>query len=303
MSASSAAAKPRKARGNPLNRRTAFHYINAFFMIVLAFITLYPLYFIIINSLNDPVDALKGGIYFWVREFSLANYEYFFSDHSIVRAFGVTVARTIFGTSTSVLFTAMFAYALSKKELVGRKLWMWVMLIPMYIGGGLVPYYLTIMKLGLMGNFLVFIIPQLFSAYNAIILMTHFRSLPKELEESAKIDGANDFYIFARIVLPLSGAVLATMALFTAVGHWQAWFDATLYGQGKYETIQGILVNIIKSSEMQIGGMEGVGSMNRVTAEGVKLTAMVVSTVPIALVYPFVQKYFVKGVMVGSIKG
>lgn len=281
-----------------------FPLINGIVMLLLAFTTLYPLYYIVINSLNDPTDALKGGIYFWVRKFSLANYRYFFADKSIENAIIVTISRTVIGTVTGVLFTAMFAYALSKNELVWRKLWLVIMLIPMYIGGGLVPYYITIMKLGLMGNFLVFIIPTLFNAYNAVILMTHFRSMPKEIEESAKIDGANDFRIFFQIVLPLSGAVLATMTLFVAVGHWQAWFDATLYGQGKYETIQGILVNIIKSTEMQFNNYSGAGSsVNRVTAEGVKLTAMVVTTVPIALVYPFLQKYFVKGVMIGSIKG
>lgn len=274
--------KKRRHKGSPIEQRTIFNYINLIGMLVLCFTTLYPLYYVIINSLNDPTDALKGGIYFWVREFSLTNYKYFFADDAAFRALLVTIARTLIGTVTSVFFTAAFAYALSKSELVGRKIWMLIMIIPMYIGGGLVPYYLLIMNLGLMGNFLVFIIPTLFiSAYNAIIFMTHFRSLPKELEESAKLDGANDVYIFIKVILPLSGAVLATIALFTAVGHWQAWFDATLYGQGKYETIQGILVRIIKSADSSMGaiGVPSVG-VDKVTAERIKLTAMVISAVP-----------------------
>ncbi|MGN0492142.1 MAG: carbohydrate ABC transporter permease [Acutalibacteraceae bacterium] len=288
-----------------LKKNTLADYIIIVVMLFLCLVTLYPLYYVIINSLNDPVDALKGGIYLWPRKFSLKNYEYFFADAEIVKAFFVTVARTVLGTLTSVLFTAMVAYPLSKKNLVYKKLWMFFLIVPMYFSGGLVPYYLLIMNLGLKGNFLVFIIPTLFSAFNCILFMNHFRSLPVALEESAMLDGANDLVIFVKIILPLSGAILATVGLFNAVGHWQAWLDAMLYGDGKFETVQGILVRIMTSTESSsssMGNMAGIG-MDQVTSEGIKLTAMVFTAVPIAVVYPFLQKYFVKGITIGSVKG
>ena len=293
------------ARGSDFKKNTPTDYIIIVSMVILCIVTIYPLYYVIINSVNDPVDALKGGIHLWPRKFSVRNYEYFFADVEIIKSFFVTVMRTVLGTLSSVFFTAMVAYPLSKKNLVFKKLWMFFLIVPMYFGGGLVPYYLLIMNIGLKGNFLVFIIPTLFSAFNCILFMNHFRSLPGELEESAKLDGANDLVIFVRIILPLSGAILATVGLFNAVGHWQAWLDAMLYGDGKFETVQGILVRIITSAESSsssLGNTAGLG-MDQITSEGIKLTAMVFTAVPIAVVYPFLQKYFVKGITIGSVKG
>lgn len=284
-----------------------FDAFNIAVMLLLSLITVYPLYYILINSLNDSMDAMKGGIYLFVRVFSVKSYMYLFQDKEIASAFVVTTARTVIGTVCSVFFTAMFSYAMSKSHLIGRKYAVVFMIIPMYISGGLIPYYLVIRSLGLIGKFAVLIIPTLFTTFNAMILITNFKGIPKELEESAKIDGANDFTIFIRIILPVSTAVLATIALFNAVVHWQSWFDATIFGGNRLQTLQSILTRIIRTSQIEnSSAIKKAGEQlfnKRTTTQSLVVTAMVVTTLPIVFIYPFLQKYFVKGIMVGSLKG
>ncbi|MFC3798460.1 carbohydrate ABC transporter permease [Cohnella sp. GCM10012308] len=285
-----------------LSGRT-FDVLNAFFMIALCVCTLYPFYNILITSFNDPADAARGGITFWPREFSIENYKVVFRDDSMIRAFVVTIARTVIGTAAAVLFTGAFAYGISKSELVGRKLFLMMAIVTMYFSGGIIPYYLVVAKyLHMKGHFLVYIIPNLFNVFNAIIMLTFFRALPKEIEESAKIDGANDLRIFFQLVLPVSKPVLATIALYNAVFHWNAWYDAMLFGGEKLLTLQQILMQIISSNSnvSLIASQLGLGS---VTASSLKLATMVITTLPIVFTYPFVQKYFVQGVMIGSVKG
>ena len=285
----------------------AFDILNIAVMILLSFITLYPLYYIIINSLNDSMDAMKGGIYFFIRKFSVESYIYFFQDREIASAFAVTIGRTVIGTVCSVFFTAMFSYSMSKSYLIGRKYAVIFMIIPMYLSGGLIPYYLIVRSLGLIGKFAVLIIPTLFTTFNAMILITNFKGIPKELEESAKIDGANDFTIFIRIIIPVSTAVLATIALFNAVVHWQSWFDATIFGGNKFQTLQSILTRVIRTSQIENStAIKEAGEQlfnKRTTTQSLVVTAMVVTTLPIVFIYPFLQKYFLKGIMVGSLKG
>ncbi len=280
-----------------------FDWTNVLLLALVAFATLYPFYNILITSFNDPTDAARGGVTFWPREWSLENYKMVFRDNSIMSAFGITVARTLIGTATAVLFTAAFAFGVSKPELLGRKLILMMAIVTMYFSGGLIPHYLLVAQyLDLKGNFLAYILPNLFSVFNAILMLTFFRELPKEVEESAKVDGANELTIFFRLVLPVSKPVLATIALYNAVFHWNSWFDAMLFGNESLRTLQQILMQII-SSNSNVSLVASNLGIKTVTAESVKLATMVITTLPIVFTYPFLQKYFVKGIMIGSVKG
>jgi putative aldouronate transport system permease protein len=291
---------------NAVHRTTGeklFDAANVVLLLLLAFVTLYPFYNILITSLNDPADAARGGITFWPRVLSFENYKMVLQDESLINAFVVTVLRTVVGTATAVLFTAAFSYGVSKPELLGRKLFLILAIITMYFSGGLIPHYLLIAQyLHLKGSFMAYILPNLFSVFNALIMITFFRGIPKEMEESAKVDGAHELTIFWRLVLPVSKPVLATIALYNAVFHWNSWFDAMLYGGESLRTLQQILMQII-SSNSNVSLMASNLGMKAVTAESVKLATMVITTLPIVFSYPFLQKYFVKGIMIGSVKG
>ncbi|WAM36855.1 carbohydrate ABC transporter permease [Caldicellulosiruptor acetigenus] len=279
-----------------------FDVLNNLFMFIVVIITLYPFYYIIISSFNDPIDLLKGPVYLWPRKFSVVNYIYIFQEKAILNAAFITVARTIIGSAAAVLFTAAFAYGISRKWLIGRNLFIKMAIITMYFSGGLIPTYLLITRfLNLAGNFLVFIIPNLFNAYNAFIMYSFFKGIPVEIEESAKIDGANDIIIFFKLILPLSLPILATIALFNGVWHWNSWFDALLYGEGKLETLPLYLVRAIQSATASAEAARFV-STTGITSTSIRLTTMVVTTFPITIVYPFLQKYFVKGIMIGALK-
>lgn len=280
-----------------------FELANNLFMCIVAFLTVYPFYNILITSINDPIDAARGGITFWPRIISIDNYKVVFQNNDIMRAFFVTISRTIFGTVIAVFFTAAFAYGVSKRHLLGRKIIMAITVLTMYFSGGLIPYYILVTKyLHLKNNFLVYIIPSMFNAFNAIIMLTFFSGIPREIEESAKIDGANDFLIFTRLIIPISKPVLATIALYNGVAHWNSWFDAMLFGGNNLRTLQQILMQIINSN-INVSIIASNLGFRSVTSESVKLATMVVTTLPIVFIYPFLQKYFVKGAMVGSIKG
>jgi putative aldouronate transport system permease protein len=280
-----------------------FDATNIIIMVLLSFVTLYPFYNILISSLNDPIDAARGGITFLPRIFSIDNYKVVFQDDVIFSAFIVTVSRTVIGTATAVIFTAAFAYGISKSNLLGRSFIIAMTILTMYFGGGLIPYYLLIAKyLHLKNNFLVYIFPNLFSAFNAMIMLTFFKGIPQEMEESAKMDGANELKIFLRLIIPVSKPVLATIALYNGVFHWNSWFDAMLFGGSHLKTLQQILIQIINSNS-NVSITAGNLGFKQVTAESVKLATMVITTLPIVFSYPFLQKYFVKGIMIGSVKG
>ncbi len=279
--------------------------INAL-MILVCFLALYPVWYTIVISLNDSSDAIRGGIYWLPRKFSLESYKTVFQDKTIIQAFVITILRTVIGTVTSVFFTAMVGYAFSKKHIMGNRLYTIMGTITMFFGGGLIPYFITLKNLGLYDNFLVYIIPGLFSFWNMIIFMSFFRELPAGLEESAKLDGANDLVIFTRIVIPLSMPVIATIALFNGVGHWNDYFSGVMYiNKSELQPIQTYLYRIVASasaSKAVVSMPTGV-TAQQVSSQSVRLATMVVTTFPIMCVYPFLQKYFVKGMLVGSIKG
>ncbi|MGZ0040933.1 carbohydrate ABC transporter permease [Paenibacillus ottowii] len=292
-----------------LRRRTAgeaiFDFFNNVFMLVICFVTLYPVWYVLVNSFNEGADAMRGGIYWWPRLFSLSSYQAVFANSGIMTAMGVTVARTLIGTIVHVFFTAMIAYAYSRRELIGRKLYMLIGTITLFFGGGLIPTYLLIRDLGLLDSFWVYIIPAMFSFFDLIIFMAFFRELPDALEEAAKIDGANDFSIFCRIVLPVSMPVVATIALFHGVYQWNDYFTGMIYiNNTDLQPIQTYLYRVVaqSSSNQMMSAAPGIVAQS-VTSQSIKLATMVITTLPIVLVYPFLQKYFVKGLMIGSIKG
>ena len=289
-----------------LNGATIGDNVIVLFMLILCFVTLYPVWYTIVISFNDSSDALRGGIYWFPRKFSLESYRTVFMDKSIIRAFGVTVARTVIGTVTSILFTAMVGYAFSKKHIMGNKIYMLLGTVTMFFGGGLIPYFILLKNIGLYDNFWVYIIPSLFNFYNMIIFMSFFRELPAGLEESAKLDGANDLVVFIRIIVPLSMPVIATIALFNGVWHWNDYFSGVMYtNNADLQPIQTFLYRIVASasaSKAVVSLPAGV-SAQQVSSQSVRLATMVVTTAPIICVYPFMQKYFVKGMMIGSIKG
>ena len=275
-------------------------------MIIICVLTLYPVWNVTVLSFNDSQDTMMGGVYLWPRLFSLESYRMVFMDKAIIRAFTITILRTVIGTSTGVLFTSMVAYAFSKRHIMGNKFYLTVGTITMFFGGGLIPYFILLRSLGLYDTFLVYIIPGLFNFFFCIIFMTFFREMPASLEESAKIDGANDFTIFFRIILPLSMPVIATITLFSGVGHWNDYFAGVMFiNNPDLQPIQTFLYRVIASSSQtrSIVGMPAGVMAQAVSSQSVQLATMVVTTFPIICIYPFLQRYFVKGVMIGAIKG
>ncbi len=298
----------RKA-GPGLNRNTAFDWINYTVMVLLAFIMVYPLWYCVAGSLNEGMDYLRGGVFLWPRKWTLANYKAVFLDSAILNAFWVTIWKCLVGTVTSVLCTAMVAYAITRPKLRLKKLYIPFIMLTMFFSGGLIPYFILIVDLGLYDSFWVYVIPTMFSAYNMIIIQSFMRELPSELIESAKLDGASEYRIFFQMILPLSKPVLATIALFTVVTHWNSYFDSMMYTSSQeLQTIQLFLKKVITDPSVS----RGLGSAATIaipdqaatlTPQVVKLATMVVTALPVVCIYPFLQRYFVKGVTVGAVKG
>lgn len=271
----------------------------------------YPLYYCIIISLNEGTDAVKGGIYFLPRAFTLENYRMVFKDNMILDAYIVTVARTLFGTLASVLFNAIFAYALSRDELRFRKIYIYIGMLTMYFWGGIIPLYMLVRTLGLIDTFWVHILLNMSGFFTVLIFIAFYREIPSSIIESAKMDGANELLILFRIVLPVSTAVLATVALFAGVGHWNSWIESYLYiNNAKLQTLPYVLVRMINQGlaeeRMRSQGLMRAfssTSMSSVTGNSLRLSTMIVSILPIMLSYPFLQKYFVKGILIGAVKG
>jgi len=280
------------------------------FLTLLAFSAFYPFWNALIISFNEGMDTSKGGVTFWVREFTLENYKIVFEDERLMNGFVIAILRTVIGTVTAILATSIFAYGMSKRELMGRKYYMVMCIVTIYFGGGLIPSYMLIRNLGLFNSFWVFIIPALISVWNMIIFRTFFQGLPQGLEESAKIDGCGNWGTFFRIVLPLSGPVIATLSLFTAVNHWNEWFVASIYiTKDELMPIQTILRQILFSniateqlSNVDVSSIVHMNAAKKITSKSLTMATIMVATLPIVCVYPFLQRFFVKGVLVGSLK-
>ncbi len=297
-----------RKKQNAIRRTTEDRIISlviGIIMFTVFFVTFYPFWYALVLSFNQGTDALLGGIYLFPRKFTTENYAAVFSIDYIPTAFLVSVARTVLGTVACVLFTGLFAYACSHKRLMFRKFFITAMIITMYFSGGLIPQYMLYKSLGLMNSFWVYIVPNLFSAFNAIIMINAFREIPESLEEAAHLDGANDLLIFLRIIIPISMPTMATMALYSGVWHWNSWSDSAFFVTDKsLKTLSNVMITLINQSESAAQTM--VGQVNRGSVTYTSMTlrpaAMVICVIPIVVVYPFLQKYFVKGVLLGSVK-
>ena len=279
---------------------------KAVFLALVVVITVYPFWNIFIISINDATDAIRGGIYFFPRKLSFSSYQEILGRQTFLDSIKVSVARTVIGTPVAVLVTSMLAFALSRKDLVGRKFWNILFIFTMYFGGGLVPYYMVLKNIKLLDTFWVFIFPMAMSVYNMILVRSYIDSMPEELFEAAKIDGANDLVVYFRMILPLSKPILMTVGLFVAISQWNSWFDAYLYTSSQsLKPMQSILVEIL--NQYQTGATTSAQMSNAkagltVTPDSIRMAATMVATLPIIMVYPFIQKYFVKGIMLGAVK-
>lgn len=288
-----------------------FDTVNNALLIILVIITLYPFWNTIALSFNDGLDSLKGGIKLWPRHFTWQNYKAIFATGTIFRAFFISTARTVLQMSLGVFLTAMLSYSLSRKDFVLRKVQTTIIVISMYVCAGMIPVYFLMRSLHLLNNFWVYVIPNLVNGFNFIVIRTYMRGLPDSFTESARIDGAGEFRIFMQIIMPLCLPVLATIALFIAVGAWNSWFDTYLYCSGKshLHSLQYKLMQYLQSSQNQSQSASDIGAMSIaqggngvVTPVSIRAAISVIAATPILVVYPFMQRYFVTGMNVGGVK-
>lgn len=282
-----------------------FDIINCIVLTLALIIMLYPLINTVAVSFNDGTDSLRGGIYLWPRMFTFKNYKTVLQKQNMFTAAKITVLRTVIGTVTSTVVTAMLAYVLSRKNFIFKRSLSLLYVITMYVSGGLIPVFLVYKALGLTNSFWVYIIPGMVSAFNMLVLRTYMNGLPESLCESAEIDGAGHFTIFFRIVFPLCMPVIATVALFTAVYQWNSWFDAMLYNRmsDNLTTLQYELMKLLSSVTNNSASAETMKETNNlVTPTSVRTAATVITALPIVCLYPFLQKYFVAGLTIGGVK-
>jgi len=278
-----------------------FDAINLILLLAFTAIIVIPIWNVVVSSLTTGPTLTGGNFIFWPDGMNFDNYRAVFNDPLIWSAFRVSILRTLIGSVTSVLFTSVVAYGLSKTKLRGRKIYTFILVITMFFGGGMIPTFVLIRSLGLLNSFWVYIIPALFSYWNTIILMNFFRGIPASLEEAAQIDGAGYWKIFYRIILPLSKPALATIALFNGVAHWNDFMTTHLYIRSEsLFTLQYRVFQIVTRS--QLAEMDNLPVAIQSTTRGIQLATIVVTTVPIVLVYPFLQKYFVSGMTLGAVK-
>ena len=277
------------------------------FLGVFGFVTLYPFWYVLVASLNTGRDFAKGGVYFWPREFTLENFARAFTDDRIFSSLTVSVARTLLGILLGLFFTSLLAYALSIRTLPGRNFFTLLFYFTTIFGGGMIPYYMLLRDLSLTKSFWLYVIPAIYSFFNFLLMRANFDTIPAELRESAMIDGAGDGRILFQIYLPLSKAILATLVLFIGVGHWNDWFTGAYY-QSRIElfpaaTLLQKLLREAITSTVKVGQETALTTMTSYTSQSLQMAFVMILTMPIVVVYPFLQKYYVKGVMVGSVKG
>jgi putative aldouronate transport system permease protein len=291
----------------------AFNLVNGTLLFVFTVIIVYPLYFVLIASFSEPNAVAKGMVTLLPKGFQLTAYKNVLQESSIWIGYRNTIIYTVLGTSYNLLLTIPAAYVLSKKSLPGRTVLMWYFFITMYFSGGMIPTYLQIKALGLYNNPLVLIIGAGVSGWNLIVTRQYFtNSIPEEIYEAASIDGASEMRAFVTLAIPLAAPIIAVMALFYAVGHWNSYYTALLYIRtSAYHPLQLVLRNILISSELALvnvaleGDTEAIAAaaQKAYMAEAMKYAIIFIASAPMLCVYPFVQKYFVKGIMIGSVKG
>lgn len=286
--------------------RRVFELFNTLFLLFLAAICLLPLLNVLAISLSSSSAAGSGEVSFFPVEFTLKSYEFVINKSEFWTSFGVAVMRVLVGVPLSLLVTILMAYPLSKTDAQfrGRKIYVAILVFTMLFSGGLIPWYMTISNLGLIDSFWALILPSCVSVYNIIILMNFFRQLPYELEEAAFIDGAGFLRTLVQIVLPLSKPALATITLFCVVTHWNSWFDGLLLmNSPEHYPLQSYLQTVIVNSDMTLMSTSDILTMSQVSDRTQKAAQSFVAAVPILCIYPFLQKYFTEGLVVGSVKG
>ncbi len=290
-----------------------FTTFNTLIMIALCVVMLYPMLNTLAISFNDGLDTVRGGIYLWPRIFTIQNYRVVLKMDTIYNAFLISVLKTIVIVVTNLFFTAMLSYTISRKEYVLRKTITTIFVLTMYFNAGLIPNYLLIKNLGMVNTFSVYWVPNIISAFNMIVLRTYIKTIPESFIESARIDGAREFRIFFQIIMPLCVPTMATIALFVAVGSWNSWFDTMIYNSGKqylstlqYE-LQKLLASAMNAGNQTPAGTgsnaaAAAGGSNTTTPQGIRAAITIVTAVPILVVYPFLQRYFVTGLSIGGVK-
>lgn len=290
-----------------LNRKTkgdvVFDIINLLILLFICFVTLYPFYYLLVMSFTSG-DVPLTKLYWYPPKITLSNYAKVLSDSDIWNGYKNTIIRTVLGTVISVLCVICTAYPLSKKYLVHRNIFTSFVVITMFVSGGTIPSYLLVKSLNIMNTVWALVLPTAISAYNVVITRNFFMGIPPALEESAQLDGANDIRILFSIYVPVSLPVIATITLWVAVAHWNAWFDSLIYiTESNKQVLQIIMRRIVLEGTQDMLNPDAFEESMQVSTDTIKATTVMVTTIPILVVYPFIQKYFVKGVMVGSLKG
>ena len=284
-----------------------FGVFNAVLMIVICLFTLYPFINTLALSFNDGMDANRGGIYLWPRVWTLRNYENTFKDATIINGYMVTIIRTVLGTITTLFCTGLLGYGLSKKYLLGRKLYLSLCIFCMIFNAGLIPTYMLYRDIRLLNNFLVYILPSAVNIWYMILMKTFFEQIPIDLEESAMLDGASALMIFFKIIIPISMPIIATISIFSAVAQWNAWFDAFIFMSRRLDLhpVQTYLYRVVTLSQMQAQTPGDVLLLERARLNviTIRATTVMVTTIPIVFIYAIFQKHFIKGVMIGALKG
>lgn len=287
-----------------------FRMLNGTGMVLLVFVTLFPFWYSIVGSFNEGLDFMRGNAVFWPNKPTLANYRIVFRNSEILSSYKVTVGRTVVGTLSHLVVTSLFAYAFSRRNLVGKKVYGAMGIVTMFFYGGLIPTYLLFKTLSILNTFWVYILPALFNFWNVIIFSAFFREIPESINESARIDGASEYLIFGRLIVPLSTAVFAALGLFTAVYHWNDFFISLVFTtRRELQVMQVYLLKVIQTreaaSQMAGGAVTAAqaGDARASNTRTIQMATMLIAAAPILVLYPFLQKYFVKGVMIGSIKG
>lgn len=274
-------------------------------MVLYCAMVLYPFIHVIAYSFSDNVAVQTRNVTIFPIGFTTKNYEHVFTQPNIYNAFGISVARTLAGIVWVVSVTGLASYALSKHAMPFKRIISIFLIIPMYVSGGMIPMYVLMFKLKLYNNFWVYVLPNGFWAFNMLLMRTYFETIPDALEEAARLDGAGDMMIFTKIILPLSMPIISVIAVYTAVWQWNEWFDATLYVPNPdLQPLQAILQQLINQSfgsrlQMAQGGKVAA---SQASPEAIRMATLVVTVTPIIIVYPFFQKYFVQGVMIGAVK-
>ena len=298
---------------NKIKQSLGDRIIQGFIILVilaLCLVIILPCINVLALSLNDGADAAKGGVYFFPRVFTLENFKQVFSDGSIMRAYKYTILRVVIGTLLTLIVTSLAAFALKEKDLPGVKVITILITFTMLFGGGMIPTYVQYKNLHLINNFWVYVVPSLVSVTYLLMMRAYFEGIPASLEESAKLDGCGYFGIYGRIILPLSKPVIAVIGLYTAVNHWHDWFSGAFYMTSNEKwpvqtVLQQMLARAMSASQKDITSVAQalVQGASTVTSDSLKMAAVVITTVPILLIYPFVQKYFASGIMIGAVKG